>query len=159
MSRSDCPKIVPACRHRLELMTALTRALIERLSPALEHVDSSSGALGSAVNRAIEVPVPVIAAAPVTPPVRERWLERLYEAHAADQIPYIERLADYWGQLCVTSELASIWADRLLGITCAALNPNKNLRGHYHGTTACLSALLHARRYEEIRAVLAYTDF
>jgi hypothetical protein len=31
--------------------------------------------------------------------------------------------------------------------------------GHYHGTTACLSALLHARRYEEIRAVLAYTDF
>src|ERR1700730_15921840 len=28
--------------------------LIERLSPALEHVDSSSGALGSAVNGAIE---------------------------------------------------------------------------------------------------------
>jgi hypothetical protein len=133
--------------------------LIERLSPALEHVDSSSGALGSAVNRAIEVLVPVIAAAPVTTPVRERWLERLYEAHAADQIPYIECLADYWGELCVTSELASTWADRLLGITRAALNPNKNLRGHYHGTTACLSALLHARRYEEIRAVLAYTDF
>ncbi len=39
--------------------------LIERLSPALEHVDSSSGALGSAVNGAIEALVPIIAAAPV----------------------------------------------------------------------------------------------
>jgi hypothetical protein len=64
--------------------------LIERLSPALEQVDSSSGAVGSAVNRAIEALVPLIASAPVAAPVRERWLERLYEAHAADQVPYIE---------------------------------------------------------------------
>jgi hypothetical protein len=50
--------------------------LIERLSPALEHVDSSSGALGSAVNnRSIEALVPVIAGAPVTTPGREQWLE------------------------------------------------------------------------------------
>ena len=132
--------------------------LIERLSPALEHVDSSSGALGSAVNRAIEALVPVIAGAPVTTSVREQWLERLYEAHAADQVPYIESLADYWGELCVTKELASTWADRLLEITRMALSPVKNLRGHYHGTTACLSALLHAGRYEEIHTVLAHAD-
>jgi hypothetical protein len=39
-------------------------AFLERLSPALEHVDGSSGALGSAVNKAIADLVPVIAKAP-----------------------------------------------------------------------------------------------
>jgi hypothetical protein len=133
--------------------------LIERLSSALEHVDSSSGALGSAVNDAIEALVPVIAAAPVARTVREKWLDRLYEAHEADEIPYIECLTDYWGELCVTKELASTWADRLLDITRLALSPDKSLRGHFHGTTACLSALLRAERYAEIHAVLAATDF
>ncbi|MDE3189149.1 MAG: hypothetical protein KGM96_16685, partial [Acidobacteriota bacterium] len=39
--------------------------LLERLSPALEQVDSSSGAIGSAVNKAIDTLVPIIAAAPL----------------------------------------------------------------------------------------------
>jgi hypothetical protein len=133
--------------------------LIERLSPALEHVDSSSGALGSAVNRAIESLVPVISSATVSISDREKWLDRLYEAHAADQIPYIETLADFWGELCVTQELASAWADRMIGITRMALSPDKSLRGHYHGTSACLSALLRAGRYEDIKSLLAHTDF
>ena len=133
--------------------------LIERLSPALEHVDRSSGALGSAVNRAIEVLVPLIAAAPVTSKVREKWLERLYEAHEADEVPYIEILTDYWGDLCVTRELASVWADRLLEITRLALSPDKSLRGHYHGITACLDALLRAERYAELYDVLKSEKF
>jgi hypothetical protein len=133
--------------------------LIERLSPALEHVDSSSGALGSAVNGAIEALVPLIAAAPVTSKVREKWLERLYEAHEADGVPYIEILTDYWGELCVTRELASVWADRLLEITRLALSPDKSLRGHYHGITACLDALLRAERYAELYDVLKSEKF
>lgn len=133
--------------------------LIERLSPALEHVDSSSGALGSAVNGAIEVLVPLIAAAPVTSKLREKWLDRLYEAHEADGIPYIEILTDYWGELCVTKELASVWADRLLEITRLALSPDKSLRGHYHGTTACLDALLRAKRFAELYDVLKSEKF
>ena len=128
--------------------------LIERLSPALEHVDGSSGALGSAVKRAIEALVPLIAAAPVTSKVREKWLDRLYEAHEADEIPYIEILTDYWGEFCVARELASAWADRLLEITRLALSPDKSLRGHYHGITACLDALLRAERYAELYDVL-----
>lgn len=133
--------------------------LIERLSPALEHVDSSSGAIGTAVNRAIEALVPIISAANVSVAVREKWLERLYEAHADDQIPYIETLVEFWGELCVTRELASAWADRMIGITQMALSADKSLRGHYHGTTACLSALLHAGRYADIHSLLAHTDF
>lgn len=39
-------------------------ALLERLSPALENVDSSSGATGTAVNQAIAALVPIVVAAP-----------------------------------------------------------------------------------------------
>jgi hypothetical protein len=128
--------------------------LLERLSPALEHVDSSSGAIGTAVNRAIAELVPIIAGAPVDPEKRETWLERLWAAHEADEIPYIERLADDWGELCASKDVASAWADRLVGITRMALSPDKNLRGHFHGTTACLSALYRAERYAEIVDIL-----
>ncbi len=124
--------------------------LLERLSPALEHVDSSSGAIGSAVNGAIDELAAIIAKAPAEDPTRDAWLERLFEAHAADQIPYIEALTEHWGALCVTKERASAWADRLLGITRVAFSPDKALRGHFHGAEACLSALFFAERYEEL---------
>jgi hypothetical protein len=127
---------------------------LERLSPALEHVDSSSGAIGTAVNHAIADLVPMIAAAPAEPMTRHAWLERLWAAHEADRIPYIERLGDFWGELCGSKETASAWADRLVGTTRMALSPDKGLRGHFHGTSACLSALYRAGRYEEIIDIL-----
>lgn len=127
---------------------------LERLSPALEQVDSSSGAIGTAVNSAIAELVPIIADAPADEKTRQAWLERLFEAHAADRIPYIEPLADYWGELCASKEVASRWADRLLGMTETALSPEKNLRGIYHGTTACLTALYRAERFDEIVALV-----
>lgn len=129
-------------------------AFLERVSPALEQVDSSSGSIGTAVGNAIAELVPLIASAPADAKTREAWLERLFEAHQADAIPYIERLADYWGELCVTSQLASAWADRLIGITRMALSPDKSLRGHFHGTSACLSALYRAGRFDEIIELL-----
>ncbi len=128
--------------------------LLERLSPALENVDSSSGAMGTAVNNAVAELVPIIAGAPAGPETRGGWLERLWEAHAADQIPYIESLADFWGELCASKKAASAWADRLVDITRTALSPDRNLRGHFHGTSACLSALFRAGRYGEIVEIL-----
>jgi len=132
---------------------------LERLSPALEQVDSSSGAIGTAVNNVISELVPIIANAPADAKTRDAWLERLWEAHAADQIPYIERLADDWGDLCASKEVASMWADRLLGITRHALSPDKNLRGHFHGTSACLSALYRAERHAELIELLKAENF
>jgi len=125
-------------------------AFLERVSPALEHVDSSSGSIGTAVGNAIAELVPIIASAPADATMRGAWLERLFEAHRADQIPYIERLADHWGELCASKEVASAWADKLVGITVMALSPDKNLRGHFHGTSACLSALYRAERFDEL---------
>lgn len=76
------------------------------------------------------------------------WM--LFEAHAADQIPYIEQLAEYWGELCGSRELASEWADRLINITRLALSPDRATRGFFHGTSACLSALFAAGRHDEL---------
>lgn len=91
--------------------------LLERISPALENVDSSSGAIGTAVNNAIAQLVPIIINAPADARTRKGWLERLWEAYQADGMPYIEQLGDYWGELCASKELAAAWADQLIGIT------------------------------------------
>jgi hypothetical protein len=133
--------------------------LIERLSPALENIDSSSGAIGAAVNNALATLVPLVTGAPADAETRTAWLERLFEAHGADQIPYIEDLAEYWGELCASKEVASEWADRLLGITRMALNPDSGRRGHFHGTTACLSALYAAERYGDLLGLLEAETF
>jgi hypothetical protein len=124
--------------------------LLERLSPALEHVDSSSGAVGTAVHNAIRELVPLIAGAPADEATRAAWLDRLWAAQEADQIPYIESLGDFWGELCASKPVASSWADRLIGIVRLALSPDKSVRGHFHGTAACLSALYRAERYQEV---------
>jgi hypothetical protein len=132
---------------------------LERVSPALEHVDSSSGAIGTAVNHAIQELVVVIARAPAVAKTREDWLGRLWEAHARDEIPYIERLGDFWGELCVSRDIASAWADRLVGIVEMAFSPDPQRHGFFHGTTACFSALLHAGRYGAILALLEKDPF
>lgn len=128
--------------------------LLEKLSPALEHVDSSSGAIGTAVNNAIEALVPIIAGAAADDRLRESWLERLWRAVEEDEMPYIELLPDYWGELCVTPERASRWADRFIGTVRLAWSPNPKMRGYFKGTTACLSALFTAGRHDEILDLL-----
>ncbi len=132
---------------------------IERVSPAIEQVDSSSGAIGTAVNNAIDVLVGIIAEAPVDQATRMKWLDRLFEAHGADQMPYIERLADYWGELCASPELASDWADKLIGITRLSRSSDPSFRGYFHGTSACLSALFAAGRHDELIDLLQDETF
>ncbi len=133
--------------------------LLEKLSPALEQVDSSSGALGSAVNKAIETLVPLIAKADVDMPMRQRWLERLWQALQDDQMPYIERLGDYWGELCASPVLASRWADELLPGLQQAWSQQASAYGHFHGTTPCLASLCAAGRCEELLALLERAPF
>jgi hypothetical protein len=132
---------------------------LERVSPALQHVDGSSGAIGTAVNHAVEELVAIIARAPASAKEREGWLEHLWDAHANDEIPYIERLGDFWGDLCVSPETASAWADRLVPTVEMAWSPDPERRGFFHGTMACFSALLRAGRHEEILALLEKDPF
>ncbi len=157
--REAVGEIRTVARHDPVLAAEGAVLFLERVSPAIENVDSSSGAIGTAVNRAIQELVPIIGRAPADATARDAWLERLWEACAADQIPYLEGLADHWGELCGSREVASGWADRLLGITRLALSPDKELRSHFHGTTACLAALYRAERYGDILDVLKRETF
>lgn len=133
--------------------------LLEKLSPALEQVDSSSGALGSAVSKAIETLVPVIVKADVEPKQRQRWLDRLWQALQDDEIPYIELLGDHWGELCVTPDMASRWADEFMPVLERAWSPSASGHGYYKGTSACLSALFAAGRYDELLALIDKARF
>jgi hypothetical protein len=125
---------------------------LEKLSPAIEAVDSSSGALGAMVHRAIDTLVPLIAKPPVALPIREGWLNRLLAALQEDQIPYIETLGEYWGELCADPECASQWADEFL----PAVEQVSQSTGYayFKGTSACFSSLYAAGRHEELLAIL-----
>ena len=129
-------------------------SLLEKLSPALEAVDSSSGAIGSAVNRAIDTLVPIIAKADVNQATRQKWLERLWDAIQNDGVSYIEALGDSWGELCSSREIASTWADELLPFVEQIWSSKDSGPGFYQGTTLCLSSLFAAGRHEELLRLL-----
>jgi len=128
---------------------------LERLSPALENIDSSSGAIGTAVNRAVNALVPIIATAPADRPQRDAWMERLWTALEDDDLSYIEQLADRWGELCGAPEVASDWADRLLPTCREVWQAEPAFHTFFLGTSCALSALLAAGRYQEILDLLA----
>ena len=127
---------------------------VEKISPALEQVDSSSGAIGTAVNHAIDACAKIISEASVDDRTRDQWLDRLWDAYQNDEIPYIERLGDYWGELCASPERASAWADRLIGTVETMWSPAGKPGGYFTGTIPCLSALFHAGRHEELLALV-----
>lgn len=129
---------------------------LEKLSPALCQVDSSTGALGNATYAAVQELVPIIGKASVDTATRKKWLDRLFEAIQNDDPPYIEHLGDHWGDLCATPELASAWADQLLPTLRRVLRERQ--RGTYacfSGTTLCYSALFSAGRHDELLELLA----
>ena len=92
-------------------------------------------------------------------PTRKSWLERLWEAYQDDDIPYIESLGDHWGDLCASIDLASEWADRLMGTVKMAWSSDPNLRGFFKGTDNCLSALLAAGRHDEVLDLLKMAPY
>ncbi|MBI4409076.1 MAG: hypothetical protein HY561_05180 [Gemmatimonadetes bacterium] len=131
---------------------------LEKVSPALQHVDGSSGAIGTAVNHAVDVLAALIARAPADDATRDRWLERLWDAYLGETIPYIERLGDHWGALCATRARASGWANRLLP-TLRTAWADRRPGGYFPGTPLCLSSLLAAGRCQELLDILQTAPF
>jgi len=128
--------------------------LLEKLSPALENVDSSSGRIGNAVNKAIEDLVPIICKAPADDDLRLGWLDRLWQALQDDEIPYIELLGDYWGDLCMTAVIAGHWADELAPTVKHVWSLYRQVGGYFKGTTPCLACMAKAGRYEALLALI-----
>jgi hypothetical protein len=127
--------------------------LVERIWPAFEHIDTSSGALGGAVNRTLDELIPLVAKAEADQKTRERWLEELWHAILDDAVSYLSPVEEAWGGLCASIEVASRWADRILPMLRTGWSDPRP--GHYvKGTDVCLASLLAAGRHEELFAVL-----
>jgi len=127
--------------------------LMEKLWPALEHVDSSSGALGSAVNKTLGDLIPIVIDAPADEKTRNSWLDRLWQAMEDDGVDYLSPVGDRWGELCGFPEVAGSWADELVS-TLRSCWSDPNPGSYFHGATACLSCLLATGRYAELLDLL-----
>lgn len=127
--------------------------LIERIVPALERVDGSSGSIGAAVNAALEECAKIVGDAPLLAPERSRMLERLWTARLDDGMGYLDRVDELWGIYCGSAEAASAWADEHVPLYRQFLESRSS--GYYVGSAACLSALYTAERYDEIFALVA----
>jgi tetratricopeptide (TPR) repeat protein len=132
-------------------------ALMERLWPAFEQIDTSSGALGGAVNWTLGELIPVIVAAPADARTRDRWLDRLWQAIQDDGVSYLWLVEERWGDLCASAEVASRWADDILPLLRRVWSEERP--GDFvSGTDLCLSSLLAAGRYQELLDVLALKE-
>jgi len=127
--------------------------LMEKIWPALEHVDSSSGALGSAVNKTLDDLIPILVNAPAVENTRNAWLDRLWQAMADDGVDYLSPVGDRWGEICGSIEVAGRWGDDLVS-TLRSCWTDQNPGNYFHGATACLSCLLTTGRYEELLDLL-----
>jgi tetratricopeptide (TPR) repeat protein len=127
--------------------------LMEKIWPALEHVDSSSGALGSAVNKTLGDLIPILVNAPADEKVRNNWLDRLWQAMEDDGVDYLSPVSDRWGEICGSIEVAGRWGDDLVS-TLRSCWTDQNPGNYFHGATACLSCLLTTGRYEELLDLL-----
>ena len=127
--------------------------LMEMIWPALEHVDSSSGTLGSAVNKTLSDLIPILFNAPADEKTRNAWLDRLWQAMADDGVDYLSPVGDRWGEICSSIEVAGRWGDDLVS-TLRSCWTDQNPGNYFHGATACLSCLLTTGRYAEVLDLL-----
>ena len=87
---------------------------LEKLVPAIESIDSSSGSLGNATNKAVLQLTQLFKSLPIGTPTRKGWLDRIWQAFEEDGYGYL----DYIGvsvlspPFPLTSPLA-----RILGFT------------------------------------------
>jgi hypothetical protein len=133
-------------------------SLMERIWPAFQGVDTSSGALGGIVYWAQEELLPIAIDAPANRKTRDKWLDRLWQAIEDDGVDYLSLVQDRWGELCGSREVASCRADRFLGLLRTAWSDPRP--GNYvHGISLCLSGLLAAGRHQELFEVLSLHRF
>jgi len=129
-------------------------ALAQRIWPAFEHIDTSSGALGNAVRRTLEDLLPILIEAPADEKIRAKWLEQLREAIEDDGVDYLAPIADRFGPIAAYPRLMNLHADRDLDMIRAAWADHARF-SHVTTSTLTLSCLLEAGRYDELMTLLA----
>ena len=91
-------------------------APMERIWPAFQDIDTSSGALGTAVARTLAELIPIVIDAPADDATRSKWLERLFEAVQNDGVEYLAPVEDRWGEIGRYPDLINEYADRVIGM-------------------------------------------
>jgi len=129
-------------------------SLMERIWPAFQDIDTSSGALGSAIARTLDELIPILVKAPADRVTRGKWLERLFEAVQNDGVEYLAPAECRWGEIAQYPDLINDYADRLIGMVRRAWSDHQSFQ-HVIGTSICLSCLLEAGRYAELQGLLA----
>lgn len=129
-------------------------ALASRIWPSFEHIDTSSGALGTAVRRSLDDLVPILIEAPADEKTRAKWLEQLREAVQDDGVDYLAPISDRFGEIAVFPALMNLHADRDLDLIEGAWSDWERY-AHVSTSTLTLSCLLEAGRYDELLALLA----
>jgi hypothetical protein len=129
-------------------------SLMERIWPAFQGIDTSSGALGAAVFRTVNELIPILTVESADHATRSKWLERLFEAVQNDGVEYLAPLEDRWGEIAQYSDLIDEYADRMIGMVRRAWAEHQTFQ-HVIGTSICLSCLLEGGRYDELQELLA----
>ena len=129
-------------------------SLMERIWPAFQDIDTSSGALGTAVYRSLEEIVPLLVNSSADHGTTSKWLERLFTAVQNDGVEYLGPLEERWGEIARYPDLINAYADRLLPLLARAWADHGRF-SHVTGTTICLSCLLEAGRCTELYELLA----
>ncbi len=131
-------------------------SLMGKLWPSLQHIDTSSGALGNAVHKTLEQLIPIIIEAPAPKKTRKKWLERLWESVEEDGVDYLYPVSQRWGEICGSPDLAQEWVDTFLPILQRTWSERG---GYFRGTPACLSAMLATERYQELLELIDTAPF
>ena len=129
--------------------------LLEKLVPAIEGIDGSSGAIGASVRQAVEELASFVGGG-VDAPGHESRVDRVFEALQEDGYGYLDRLGDVFDKVCGSREICSKWANTLYGIT---RNVFKTPGSFFNGTSACLSSLYGSGRHAELVELLELRTF
>jgi hypothetical protein len=132
--------------------------LMTRVWPALQDIDSSTGALGNAVYATLEKLIPILMSAPADRNSRTKWLERLFVALENDGVQYLSPVEERWGELCVYPELAEEWVDRLAPVVREAWSDQDQF-SFITGDAACLSCLLELGQFEALNELLSLRSY
>jgi tetratricopeptide (TPR) repeat protein len=145
--------------HRTDPVLAAEGVILvlERIWPAFQAVDTSSGSLGNAVNKTTHELLDLLLTVPADEPTWERWRGRLWTAVEEDGVDYLSEVVERWGELCRTPERASRAADNWVSVVRLSWSPEH--RGYFRGTTGCLSCLLAAERYQELLDLIDTAPF
>ncbi|MDE8347093.1 MAG: hypothetical protein POH28_13115 [Acidocella sp.] len=128
-------------------------SLAERIWPSLQGIDSSSGALGSAVFRTLDDLIPIVIAAPASPETRSKWMARLFDAIQEEGVDYLSPIEERWGEIAQYPELMDGYVNLLIATIRRAWSDHETF-SHVAGTSICLSSLLELGRYDDLQELL-----